>query len=119
VQPFGPAPSGYLIFTDSGYFTDVLHRPDLPAFTSGDRLTGTDEENAHTVHDTLVVFGTYTVDDAGAFKDEQVLRSSFPNWSGMRRDTSSLTETVQADTMTEHLDDGNGVVITLTFSRQD
>jgi hypothetical protein len=119
VQPFGPAPSGYLIFTDSGYFTDVLHRPDLPAFNSGDRLTGTDEENAHTVHDTLVVFGTYTVDDAGAFKDEQVLRSSFPNWNGMRRDTSSLTETVQGDTMTEHLDDGNGVVITLTFSRQN
>jgi hypothetical protein len=36
----------------------------------------------------------------------------------MRRDTSSLTETVHGDTMTEHLDDGNGVVITLTFSRE-
>ena len=118
VQPFGPGPGGYLIFTDSGYFTDVLHRPGLPALASGDRLEGTDEENASAVRDTLVVLGTYTVDDAGAFKDEQVLRSSFPNWNGMRRDTSSLTETVHGDTMTEHLDDGNGVVITLTFSRQ-
>ena len=117
-QPFGPEPGGYLIFTDSGYFTDVLHRPAPPALVSGDRLAGTDEENARTVRETLVVFGTYTVDDAGAFKDEQVLRSSFPNWNGMRRDTSSLTETVHGDTMTEHLDDGNGVVITLTFSRQ-
>jgi hypothetical protein len=117
VQPFGPEPGGYLIFADSGYFTDVLHRPGLPALASGDRLEGTDEENERTVRDTLVVFGTYTVDDAGAFKDEQVLRSSFPNWNGMRRDTSSLTETVHGDTMTEHLDDGNGVVITLTFSR--
>jgi hypothetical protein len=96
----------------------VLHRPGLPALTSGDRLEGTDEENKRTVRDTLVVFGTYTVDDAGAFKDEQVLRSSFPNWNGMRRDTSSLTETVHGDTMTEHLDDGKGVVITLTFSRE-
>ena len=118
VQPFGPEPGGYLIFADSGYFTDVLHRPGLPALASGDRLEGTDEENKRTVRDTLVVFGTYTVDDAGAFKDEQVLRSSFPNWNGMRRDTSSLTETVHGDTMTEHLDDGNGVVISLTFSRQ-
>ena len=118
VQPFGPEPGGYLIFADSGYFTDVLHRPGLPTLASGDRLEGTDEENERTVRDTLVVFGTYTVDDAGAFKDEQVLRSSFPNWNGMRRDTSSLTETVHGDTMTEHLDDGNGVVITLTFSRQ-
>jgi hypothetical protein len=118
VQPFGPEPGGYLIFADSGYFTDVLHRPGLRALASGDRLEGTDEENARTVTDTLVVFGTYTVDDSGVFKDEQVLRSSFPNWNGMRRDTSSLTETVHGDTMTEHLDDGNGVVITLTFSRQ-
>ncbi|MFZ2043986.1 MAG: lipocalin-like domain-containing protein [Trebonia sp.] len=118
VQPFGHEPGGYLIFADSGYFTDVLHRPGLPALASGDRLEGTDEENERTVRDTLVVFGTYTVDDAGAFKDEQVLRSSFPNWNGMRRDTSSLTETVHGDTMTEHLDDGNGVVISLTFSRQ-
>jgi hypothetical protein len=118
VQPFGPQPGGYLIFADSGYFTDVLHRPGLPALASGDRLGGTDEENKRTVRDTLVVFGTYTVDDAGAFKDEQVLRSSFPNWNGMRRDTGSLTETVHGDTMTEHLDDGNGVVITLTFSRE-
>jgi hypothetical protein len=118
VQPFGPEPGGYLIFADSGYFTDVLHRPGLPALASGDRLEGTDEENKRTVRDTLVVFGTYTVDDAGAFKGEQVLRSSFPNWNGMRRDTSSLTETVHCDTMTEHLDDGKGVVITLTFSRE-
>jgi Lipocalin-like domain len=118
VQPFGAEPGGYLIFTDSGYFTDVLHRPGLPALASGDRLQGTDDENERTVQDTLVVFGTYTVDDAGAFKDEQVLRSSFPNWNGMRRDTSSLTETVHGDTMTEHLDDGDGVAITLTFTRQ-
>ena len=118
VQPFGPTPAGYLIFTDSGYFTDVLHRPGLPAFSSGDPLTGTDEENARAVRDTLVILGTYTVDADGAFKDEQVLRSSFPNWNGKRRDTSSLTETVEGDVMTEHLDDGEGAVITIRVSRE-
>jgi hypothetical protein len=118
VQPFGPTPAGYLIFTDSGYFTDVLHRPGLPALASGDPCTGTDEENARAVRDTLVVLGTYTVDADGVFKDEQVLRSSFPNWNGKRRDTGSLTETVDGGIMTEHLDDGEGVVITIRFSRE-
>ena len=118
VQPFGPTPAGYLIFTDSGYFTDVLHRPGLPPLASGDPCTGTDEENARAVRDTLVVLGTYTVDADGVFKDEQVLRSSFPNWNGKRRDTGSLTETVDGDIMTEHLDDGEGVVITIRFSRE-
>jgi hypothetical protein len=112
VQPFGPTPGGYLIFTDSGYFTDVLHRPGLPP------LAGSDEENARAVRDTLVVRGTYTGDAGGVFKDEEVLRSSFPNWNGKRRDTSTLTETVEGDVMTEHLDDGEGVVITIRFSRE-
>jgi hypothetical protein len=65
-----------------------------------------------------VVLGTYTVDADGVFQDEEVLRSSFPNWNGKRRDTSTLTETVEGDVMTEHLDDGEGVVITIGFSRE-
>ena len=117
VRPFGPTPAGYLIFTDSGYFTDVLHRPGLPPLASGDPLAGSDEENARAVRDTLVVLGTYSVDGDGVFKDEEVLRSSFPNWNGKRRDTRTLTETVEGDVMTEHLDDGEGVVITIRFSR--
>jgi hypothetical protein len=118
VQPFGPTPGGYLIFTDSGYFTDVLHRPGLPPLASGDPLAGSEEENTRAVRDTLVVLGTYTVDASGVFQDEEVLRSSFPNWNGKRRDTSTLTETVKGDVMTEHLDDGEGVVITIGFSRE-
>ena len=118
MQPFGPTRAGYLIFTDSGYFTDVLHRPGLPPLASGDPLAGSDEENARAVRDTLVVLGTYTVDADGVFKDEEVLRSSFPNWNGKRRDTRTLTETVEGDVMTEHLDDGEGVVITIRFSRE-
>jgi hypothetical protein len=118
VEPFGPEPAGYLIFADGMYFTDVLHRPGLPAVAAGSWLVGTAENDAHAVRDTLVVFGTYTVDEEGAFKDEVVLRSSFPNWNGMSRDTRSLTETVEGDVMREHLDDGDGVVIDIEFVRE-
>jgi hypothetical protein len=70
-------------FPDSGHVTGVPHRPGLPAFASGGRRTGTGEDNALIVQDTLVVSGTCTGDDAGVVNDEQVLRSSFPNWNGM------------------------------------
>jgi hypothetical protein len=118
VEPFGPKPAGYLIFADGLYFTDVLHHPGLPPVAAGSWLEGTEEDNARAAQDTLVVFGSYTVDEEGAFKDEVVLRSSFPNWSGMSRHTSSLTETVEGDVMREHLDDGNGVVIDIEFVRE-
>ncbi len=65
----------------------------------------------------LIVFGSYTVDDDGAFADEVVLGSSMPSWKGMRRDRSSLTETVRGDRMFEHLDDGDSVVISIEFAR--
>jgi len=40
-----------------------------------------------------------------------------PSWKGMRRDRSSLTETVRGDRMFEHLDDGDSVVISIEFAR--
>lgn len=117
LDPFGIDPTGSLIFTDGLYFTDVLHRSDLPPFSGGDPLRGTDEENRRTVQGSLIVFGSYTVDGDGVFHDEVVLGSSMPNWKGMSRDRSSLTETVHGDRMLEHLDDGDGAVISIEFSR--
>ncbi|HEY6759868.1 MAG TPA: lipocalin-like domain-containing protein [Baekduia sp.] len=118
-QPFGPEPAGYLVFTEDGYFVDVLHRPDLPPFASGDRQTGTAAENAAVVRDSLGVFGRYGVDAAGDFLDETVLGCTFPNWVGLSRDRSEITETVTGRTMTEQLDAGGGVHITITFDRVD
>jgi hypothetical protein len=114
---FGTDPSGSLIFTDGLYFTDVLHRSNIPPFADDDPLRGTDDENRRVVQGSLIVFGSYTVDEDGVFRDEVVLGSSMPNWKGMRRDTSSLTETVRGDLMSEHLDDGDGAIISIEFSR--
>ncbi len=115
IEPFGAQPA--LIFTEGLYFTDVLHRSDLPAFAGGDPLRGTDEENRRIVQGSLIVFGSYTVDDDGVFQDEVVLGSSRPNWNGMSRDRSILTETVHGDRMSEHLDDGDGAVVSIEFTR--
>lgn len=117
LDPFGADPAGSLIFTDSLYFTDVLHRSDLAPLAGGDPLRGTEEENRRTVQGSLIVFGSYTVDADGVFRDEVVLGCSMPNWTGMRRDRRTLTETVHGDRMVEHLDDGDGVVVLIEFSR--
>ena len=110
-------PSGLLIFTQDLHFADVLTNPDVPKFASGDRTKGTDVENKAVVARDLALYGTYTVDEQGRFSTEHVIASTFPNWNGLDRDTRTITESVDADTMTERLQDAQGPQIVIVWKR--
>jgi hypothetical protein len=114
---FGAHPNGLLIFTADFHFADVLINPDVPKFTSGDRAEGTDAENKAVVARDLALYGTYTVDEQGNFATEHVTASIFPNWNGLERDTRTITETVEGDTMTERLQDPGGPQIVIVWKR--
>ena len=60
---------------------------------------------------------TYTVDGQGRFATEHVIASTFPNWTGLSRDTSRITETVSGDTMVERLKDPGGPQIVILWKR--
>ena len=96
----GPTPSGYLVFTKDMTFAVVVRDPSVPNFASPDRAKATAAENKAAVDGGLGLFGTYTVDADGNFASEHVIGSTFPNWSGLDRTTSSLREVVSGDTMT-------------------
>jgi hypothetical protein len=81
VEPFGSNPLGYMIFTASGHFAWNLMRADRPKFASGNRATGTAEENKAAVQGNISAFGTYTVDPDGVLT-LHIVGSSFPNWDG-------------------------------------
>lgn len=114
---FGTHPNGLLIFTADLRFADVLINPDVPRFASSDRAEGTEAENKAVVASDLALYGTYTVDEQGNFATEHVIASIFPNWNGLGRDTSTITETVEGDTMTERLQDPGGPQIVIVWKR--
>ncbi len=114
---FGPHPTGQLIFTEDLHFADVLVNPGIPKFASSDRAQATDAENKAVVTGDLALYGTYTVDEEGHFANEHVIASTFPNWSGLNRDTSRLTETVDGDTMVERLQDPGSPQIVIVWKR--
>ncbi len=64
-----------------------------------------------------LLYGIYTVDEQGNFATEHVIASIFPNWNGLERDTSTITETVEGDTMTERLQDPGGPQIVIVWKR--
>lgn len=114
---FGPHPTGQLIFTEDLHFADVLVNPGIPKFASSDRAQATDTENKAVATGDLVLYGTYTVDEEGHFANEHVIAATFPNWSGLNRDTSRLTETVDGDTMVERLQDPGSLQIVIVWKR--
>lgn len=114
---YGPTPSGQLIFTTDGFFSVVVHDPGVAPFAAGMPGQGTAAENQAAVVGSLGLFGTYTVDEEGEFLSEEVIGCTFPNWNGLRRTRSQLTETVTGNRMVERLTDPGSPLIVLVWER--
>jgi hypothetical protein len=80
--PFGETPKGVLIFTPDGRFSQIHVASDVPKIASGNRLTGTAEENAAIMRRSLALFGSYTVDEEKRTVTFNIVSSTFPNWQG-------------------------------------
>ncbi len=81
--PFGDHPSGMLIFTADGHFSQVHISGGLPRIASNNRLAGTPEDNKAIVQGTLALFGTYEVDEQKKTLTFNIEASTFPNLAGV------------------------------------
>jgi hypothetical protein len=90
-EPFGPNPNAIIAFDANGRFVTVTTRPDVPKFSSNNRMQGTAEENKAMVQGGIAYFGTYSVVDKVIV--EKVEGSTWPNWTGteQKRPIISLT----------------------------
>jgi hypothetical protein len=82
VETFGPGAKGIVIFEPNGYHVLIITRSDMPKFASGNRATGTADENKSVVLGSVVYFGTYQVNEADGTYTVQVDGTTFPNWLG-------------------------------------
>lgn len=113
----GASPHGLLMFTEGLYFSVMVSNPEIPAFASGDRLSGSDEENRAVVQNSLALFGTYEVDSEGDFLRQHILSSSFPNWTGLDRGRDQLRLRRREDTLLETMPVGDGATVELVWRR--
>lgn len=80
VNVFGPNGKGIFIFDAGGHYASVTLSADIPKFASGNRNTGTAEENKAVVQGSLAHYGTYTVADKVITL--KVEGSTWPAWAG-------------------------------------
>ena len=79
---YGPNAKGSLVFDANGRYSIIFIAADLPKFVSGNRTTGTADENKAVVAGSLAHFGTYVVDEADKSFTFQVERTTFPKLGG-------------------------------------
>ena len=79
---YGPNAKGQLVFDAIGRYSIIFISGGLPKFASGNRSSGTADENKAVVAGSLAHFGTYVVDEADKSFTFQVERATFPNWDG-------------------------------------
>jgi hypothetical protein len=80
VDTFGPNGKGVFIFESNGHYASVTLTSNLPKFASGNRDTGTAEENKAVVQGSLAHYGTYTVADKVITL--KIEGSTWPAWTG-------------------------------------
>ena len=109
---YGPNAKGSLVFDANGRYSIVFIAADLPKFVSGNRTTGTADENKAVVAGSLAHFGTYVVDEADKSFTFQIERTTFPNWEGKNNKRSFV---IAGDELrfTDPHSSGGGVAATI------
>ena len=82
IEPFGSNPKGIVVYDSNGRFVLFLQRASLPKFASGNRLTGSADENKAVVQGSIAYFGRYTISEAAQKINLHYDGSTYPNWDG-------------------------------------
>ncbi|MBC7707329.1 MAG: lipocalin-like domain-containing protein [Rhodoferax sp.] len=79
---FGDQPSGLMILTANGYYSNSASRTTRPKIAAADRRKGTPEENKAIFDGSISHYGRYSIDD-GKTITLNIQWSSYPNWNGI------------------------------------
>ena len=82
--PLGKDAVGYIIYTQDGYMSVAISRPNRQEFTAGDLLGGSAEEKAQAASTYVSYCGRYEFH--GATVSHYVEVSLFPNWVGVEQE---------------------------------
>lgn len=84
-DPTGGKAAGVMMFDNTGHFSSLNIRFDIPKLASNNRQEGTTEEFKAVAQGVLSYFGAYSLDDNGKVLTQHVEISSFPNYNGTNR----------------------------------
>jgi hypothetical protein len=118
-RPFGPNPSGILIYTADGHVSVQLMKLDRPLFASGYWLEGTPEEFFDEATGYLAYAGTFDVDEQTETVTHHMAVALFPNWAGGKQERKVVLQGDELTLKTGEYNSPSGgrLLAELTWSR--
>ena len=80
VYPMGEAPQGIIQYTENGFMSCIISRPDRAHFSTGGQWNASDAEKAQAYNSMLSYAGRYEIENNTV--THLVDLSLFPNWIG-------------------------------------
>ena len=81
--PFGENAQGFIMYSENGFMSVHLWRPERPRFASGDQQRGTPDEIKAAFEGYLSYYGPYDYDEESSVVVHHVVSHSLPNVEGV------------------------------------
>jgi len=82
IFPLGEDAEGYIYYSPEGFVSGVMMAGNRPAFTTGDRLSASNEEKAAAWDGYVTYAGFYELEASNERVIHKIRASLYPNWSG-------------------------------------
>lgn len=116
-RPYGNQPNGLANFNANGTFVEVLQNSDVLPFKAEERPDGTQAEKAAAFDGAIGQYGTYEVDENGAYERNTIDGSTWPNRNGYKFTKPELNLIVSGDRLREELRTKQGTLLVIEYER--
>lgn len=82
IRAYGDQPQGVIVYTEDGYMTAQVSRPDRSKIKAGDQQRASDGEIRSNFEGYIAYHGTYSIDPDAQTVTHFVRGSMFKNWEG-------------------------------------
>jgi hypothetical protein len=90
-EPFGPSPTGVIIFSSDGHFSLFQSRAEIPKIAANDRAKATAEEAQGIVAPSIAYYGSYSIDENTKVRVVNLAASTYANVAAIPNQKRTIT----------------------------
>jgi hypothetical protein len=90
-EPFGPSPTGIIIFSNDGHFSLFQSRAEIPKIAANDRAKATPEEAQSIVASSIAYYGTYSIGEDTKQMVVNLAASTYANVAAIPNQKRTIT----------------------------
>lgn len=116
-EPFGPTPTGVIIFSNDGHFSLFQARAEIPKIAANDRAKATPEEPQGIVASSIAYYGTYSIDENTMVMLVNLAASTYANVAAIPNQKRTITLLTSDELKFDNPRTPNGMTLRTAWKR--